>query len=35
MTAGLQVLGGSWLPIDWDAIRLPTGITAPRWAILD
>jgi hypothetical protein len=22
-------LGASWLPIDWDAIRLPTGITAP------
>jgi hypothetical protein len=21
--------------IDWDAIRLPTGITAPRQAILD
>jgi hypothetical protein len=23
-------LGASWLLIDWDAIRLPTGITAPR-----
>ena len=25
-----QALGASWLLIDWDAIRLPTGITAPR-----
>ena len=23
-------LGASWLVIDWDAIRLPTGITGPR-----
>jgi hypothetical protein len=30
VTASFQALGGSWLPIDWDAIRLPTGITAPR-----
>ena len=30
VTAGFQALGGSWLVIDWDAIRLPTGITAPR-----
>jgi hypothetical protein len=22
--------GASWLLIDWDAIRLPTAITAPR-----
>ena len=30
MTASFQALGASWLLIDWDAIRLPTGITAPR-----
>jgi hypothetical protein len=29
-TASFQALGGSWLLIDWDAIRLPAGITAPR-----
>jgi hypothetical protein len=23
-------LGGRWLLIDWDAIRLPAGITVPR-----
>jgi chemotaxis signal transduction protein len=28
--ASFQALGGSWLVIDWDAIRLPTAITAPR-----
>jgi chemotaxis signal transduction protein len=28
--ASFQALGASWLLIDWDAIRLPTGITAPR-----
>ena len=30
VTASFQALGASWLLIDWDAIRLPTGITAPR-----
>ena len=30
VTAGFQALDGSWLVIDWDAIRLPAGITAPR-----
>jgi hypothetical protein len=30
VTAGFQALGASWLLIDWDAIRLPAGITAPR-----
>ena len=30
VTASFQALGASWLPIDWNAIRLPTGITAPR-----
>jgi chemotaxis signal transduction protein len=30
VTAGFRALGGSWLLIDWDAIRLPAGITAPR-----
>jgi hypothetical protein len=25
---GFQALGGSWLLIDWDAIRLPAGITS-------
>jgi chemotaxis signal transduction protein len=30
VTASFQALGGSWLLIDWDAIRLPAGITAPR-----
>jgi len=30
VTASFQALGGTWLLIDWDAIRLPTGITAPR-----
>jgi hypothetical protein len=29
-TASFQALGGGWLLIDWDAIRLPAGITAPR-----
>jgi chemotaxis signal transduction protein len=30
VTASFHALDGSWLVIDWDAIRLPTGITAPR-----
>ena len=30
VTASFQALGASWLLIDWDAIRLPTAITAPR-----
>jgi chemotaxis signal transduction protein len=30
VTAGFQTAGTSWLLIDWDAIRLPTAITAPR-----
>jgi hypothetical protein len=30
LTARFQALGASWLLIDWNAIRLPTGITAPR-----
>jgi hypothetical protein len=30
VTAGFQAAGSSWLLIDWDAIRLPTAITAPR-----
>jgi chemotaxis signal transduction protein len=30
VAAGFRALGGSWLLIDWDAIRLPAGITAPR-----
>ncbi|HTE70054.1 MAG TPA: chemotaxis protein CheW [Actinomycetes bacterium] len=30
VTASFQALGGTWLLIDWDAIRLPTGITTPR-----
>ena len=30
VTASFQALVGSWLLIDWDAIRLPAGITAPR-----
>jgi hypothetical protein len=30
VTASFQALGASWLLIDWNAIRLPTGITAPR-----
>jgi chemotaxis signal transduction protein len=30
VTASFQALGGSWLLIDWNAIRLPAGITAPR-----
>jgi chemotaxis signal transduction protein len=30
VTAGFQALGASWLLIDWDAIRLPAGITATR-----
>jgi chemotaxis signal transduction protein len=29
VTASFQALGGSWLLIDWDAIRLPSRITAP------
>jgi chemotaxis signal transduction protein len=27
VTASFQALGGTWLVIDWDAIRLPAGIT--------
>jgi hypothetical protein len=30
VTASFQALGASWLLIDWNTIRLPTGITAPR-----
>jgi hypothetical protein len=30
VTASFRALDASWLLIDWDAIRLPTGITAPR-----
>ena len=30
VTASFQVAGSGWLLIDWDAIRLPTAITAPR-----
>ena len=30
VTASFQALGASWLLIDWNAIRLPAGITAPR-----
>jgi chemotaxis signal transduction protein len=30
VTAAFQALGGTWLVVDWDAIRLPAGITAPR-----
>jgi hypothetical protein len=30
VTASFQALGAGWLLIDWVAIRLPTGITAPR-----
>jgi chemotaxis signal transduction protein len=30
VTAGFQALGATWLVIDWDAIRLPAGITTPR-----
>jgi len=30
VTASFQAIGASWLLIDWDAIRLPTGVTAPR-----
>ena len=30
VTAGFQAAGSSWLLIDWDTIRLPTAITAPR-----
>jgi hypothetical protein len=30
VTASFSALGASWLLIDWDAIRLPTAITAPR-----
>jgi chemotaxis signal transduction protein len=30
VTAAFQTLGASWLLIDWDAIHLPAGITAPR-----
>jgi chemotaxis signal transduction protein len=30
VTASFSALGGSWLLIDWDVIRLPTAITAPR-----
>ena len=30
VTASFQAAGSSWLLTDWDAIRLPAGITAPR-----
>ena len=30
VTASFQAAGSSWLLIDWDAIRLPAGITASR-----
>jgi chemotaxis signal transduction protein len=30
VTASFHALGGTWLVIDWDAIRLPAGITTPR-----
>jgi chemotaxis signal transduction protein len=30
VTASFHALDGTWLLIDWDAIRLPTGITTPR-----
>ena len=30
VTASFRALDASWLLIAWDAIRLPTGITAPR-----
>ena len=30
VTASFQAAGSGWLLIDWDAIRLPTAITAPR-----
>ena len=30
VAASFQAIGGSWLLVDWDAIRLPAGITAPR-----
>jgi chemotaxis signal transduction protein len=30
VTASFKTAGSSWLLIDWDAIRLPTAITAPR-----
>jgi chemotaxis signal transduction protein len=30
VTASFQAFGGSWLVIEWDAIRLPSAITAPR-----
>ena len=30
VTASFQAPDGTWLLIDWDAIRLPTGITTPR-----
>ena len=30
VTASFQALGGTWLVVDWDAIRLPTAITARR-----
>jgi hypothetical protein len=28
VTASFQGLGGSWLVVDWDAIRLPAALTA-------
>jgi chemotaxis signal transduction protein len=28
VTASFQAPGGTWLLVDWDAIRLPAGITA-------
>jgi hypothetical protein len=28
VTASFQALGASWLLIEWDAIRLPAGITS-------
>jgi chemotaxis signal transduction protein len=30
VTASFRTAGSSWLLIDWNAIRLPTAITAPR-----
>jgi hypothetical protein len=30
VTASFQAFDGTWLLIEWDAIRLPTGITTPR-----
>jgi chemotaxis signal transduction protein len=30
VTASFQALGGVWLVVDWDAIRLPAAVTARR-----